>query len=62
MEEPKQVSRKSRDAEKAASRRDDLARLENGESPEKIQRENSIFPEGFFDEGEISNFANAIGR
>ena len=51
MKAPKQkVSSKSRAAEKAASRREDRQRLENGESPDVIQRENSIFPPGFFDQ------------
>ena len=56
------VSLKSRAAEKAASRREDRRRLENGENPEVIQRENSIFPEGYFESHKILNFSSAIGK
>lgn len=49
-------------ADKKASRKKDLALLEAGYSPEKLQRENSIFPAGFFKKGKISNFAEAVGR
>ena len=57
------VSLKSRAAEKKASRREDKLRLENGESPEVIQRENSIFPPDFFENGhKILNFSSAIGK
>lgn len=52
----------SRAAVKKASRRDDHARLEKGENPEILQRENSIFPEGFFKGARISNLARAVGR
>lgn len=63
MKAPKQkVSRKSRAAEKAASRREDRQRLENGESPDVIQRENSIFPLGYFDDHKIINFAATVGK
>ncbi|MFM2171312.1 MAG: hypothetical protein RI957_1541 [Verrucomicrobiota bacterium] len=63
MKSPKQkVSLKSRAAEKAVSRREDRRRLENGESPEVIQRENSIFPEGYFERHKILNFSSAIGK
>lgn len=41
------ISQQSRAAEKKASRREDRQRLENGENPEVIQRENSIFPPDF---------------
>jgi hypothetical protein len=63
MKTPKQkVSLKSRAAEKAASRREDRRRLENGESPEVIQRENSIFPEGYFENGHFVNLAEVVGK
>ena len=52
----------SRAAAKMASRRADRQRLERGESPEAIQRENSIFPEGYFQHHRILNFAAAIGK
>lgn len=62
MGEEKSFDRKARDAEKAASRRDDAARLEAGEDPKVLQRENSIFPEGFFKDAKIENLSEAIGR
>jgi hypothetical protein len=62
MEPPKNINLKSRAAEKMASRREDRLRLENGESPEVIQRENSIFPAGYFKQHRIINFASAIGK
>ena len=62
VEERKAVNRKARDAEKAASRRDDAARLAEGEDPMVLQRENSIFPEGFFENAEIENRAESLGR
>ncbi len=63
MKAPKQkVSRKSRAAEKAASRREDRQRLENGESPDVIQRENSIFPLDFFEKGRFVNLASVVGK
>lgn len=49
-------------ADKKASRKKDLALLEAGYSPEKLQRENSILPADFFKRGKISNFAEAVGR
>lgn len=62
MKPPKSINLKSRAAEKMASRREDQLRLENGESPEVIQRENSIFPPGYFEKHRIINFASAIGK
>jgi hypothetical protein len=62
MREADKVDRKSRAAVKSASRRSDLARLKKGEDPKKLQRENSIFPEGFFDNARISNLKQAVGR
>jgi hypothetical protein len=58
----KKVSLKSRAAEKKASRLEDLRRLENGESPEVIQRENSILPEGYFEKGHFVNLASVVGK
>ena len=58
----KKVSLKSRAAEKKASRLEDLRRLENGENPEVIQRENSIFPEGYFEKGHFVNLASVVGK
>jgi hypothetical protein len=56
------VNRESRAVVKRASRRSDAVRLKNGERPEVLQRENSIFPAGFFDNARISNLKQAIGR
>ena len=56
------VDRSSRAAEKAESRRRDLFRIEQGEDPGVLQRQNSIFPRKFFQKGKISNLAQAIGR
>lgn len=53
---------KSRAAEKMASRREDKQRLENGESPDVIQRENSIFPLGFFEKGRFLNLSSVVGK
>ena len=53
MKPPKSINLKSRAAEKMASRHEDQRRLENGESPEVIQRENSIFPPGYFEKHRI---------
>jgi len=53
---------KARDAEKRASRRSDALRLQKGESPEVLQRENSIFPKDFFENAKISNLAQIAGR
>lgn len=62
MKPPKSMNLKSRAADKMASRREDRRRLENGESPEALQRENSIFPPGFFENGRFSNLASVIGK
>ncbi len=63
MKAPKhKVSLKSRAAEKKASRREDRLRLENGESPEVIQRENSIFSPDFFEKGRFENLASVVGK
>jgi len=62
MKPSEKISRESRDAEKRASRRADAARLDAGEDPMVLQRENSIFPEGFFKDARISNLKRAIGR
>jgi len=62
MKPPKSISLKSRAAEKMASRREDRQRLENGESPDVIQRENSIFPPEYFDNHKITNLADVVGK
>ncbi len=56
------INLKSRAAEKAASRQDDRKRMENGESPEVIQRENSIFPPGYFEKGRFLNLSSVVGK
>jgi hypothetical protein len=58
----KSLNLKSRAVEKAASRREDKQRLENGESPDVIQRENSIFPPGFFEKGRFLNLSSVVGK
>lgn len=55
MKPSEKFNRESRDAEKHASRRADEERLKAGEDPAVLQRENSIFPEGFFRNARISN-------
>ena len=62
MNEEKPFDRKARDAEKAASRRADAARLAKGENPMVLQRENSIFPGGFFKNARIEIRALSLGR
>lgn len=62
MDEQKPFDRKARNAEKAASRRADAARLEAGEDPMVLQRENSIFPDVFFKDARIENLSEAIGH
>ncbi len=62
MKQPKKINLESRAAEKMASRREDRLRLENGESPDVIQRENSIFPPNFFEKGRFSNLASVVGK
>lgn len=48
--------------EKAASRAADQARIDAGEDPEVLQKENSIFPDDFFKGAKISNLAETVGR
>ena len=62
MKPPKSINLKSRATEKMASRREDRQRLENGESPEVIQRENSIFPPEFFEKGRFLNLSSVVGK
>ena len=62
MKASDKVNLQSRAAVKRASRKSDAARLAKGEDPKKLQRENSIFPEGFFDNARISNLRQAVGR
>lgn len=62
MKEKQAFDRKARDAEKAASRREDAAWLAAGEDPMVLQRENSIFPEDFFKDARIENRAQSLGR
>jgi hypothetical protein len=58
----KQLAKERAEAKKA-SRRVDRERLERGEDPAVIQRENSIFPEGYFDRNhKIINLAQAVGK
>ena len=62
MKPSKKINLKSRASEKMASRREDRLRLENGEKPEVIQRENSIFPPHFFEQGRFSNLSSVVGK
>lgn len=62
MEESDKIDRESRAAEKRASRREDAERLKKGDCPEVLQRENSIFPAGFFDNARIRNRKQSLGR
>ncbi len=62
MKEPEKIDLAARAEEKRASRRSDAERLSAGESPEALQRENSIFPPGFFRNARIANLKSAIGR
>ena len=62
MKPPKSINLKSRADEKLASRREDRLRLEKGESPKVIQRENSIFPPDFFANARISNLKQVVGK
>ncbi len=48
--------------EKAASRAADQARIDAGEDPEVLQKENSIFPDDFFKGAKIANLAETVGR
>ena len=56
------ADRASRAAAKKAARREDRLRLEGGESPAVLQRENSIFPADFFKNARISNLSQVVGR
>lgn len=50
-------------AEKKANRVRDSERLEAGDvSAQDLQRENSIFPEGYFQNAKIANYADVFGR
>ncbi|MGJ8635024.1 MAG: hypothetical protein ACSHX7_13995 [Luteolibacter sp.] len=62
MKASENANRDSRSAVKQASRHLDAARLAKGEDPQKLQRENSIFPVGFFENARISNLKQAVGR
>lgn len=62
MKPPKSINLKNRAAAKAASRMADRERLKNGESPERIQQENSIFPPGFFENGRFKDLASSVGK
>ena len=55
MKPSEKFNRESRDAEKRASRR-------AGEDPAILQRENSIFPEGFFRNARVSSRRQSLGR
>ena len=49
--------------EKAEARKDDFERLRRGEvTAEELQRENSIFPEGWVKNAVIENFFETVGR
>ncbi|MES2981147.1 MAG: hypothetical protein V4727_02445 [Verrucomicrobiota bacterium] len=56
------ISMKDRAAVKKASRRNDFERIAQGVSSAQIQRENSIFPLGYFELNQIVNFSSAIGK
>jgi hypothetical protein len=58
----KKLKPTSRAAVKMVSRDKDRQRLESGESPESIQRENSIFPARYFENHRILNFSTAVGK
>lgn len=62
MKQAKDINLKQRAAVKMASRKADRQRLEQGESPVAMQRENSIFPPDYFKQHRILNFASAIGK
>lgn len=51
-----------RAAQKRASRREDLQRLEAGESPALLQAENSVVPSGSFVGTRIANLWQAMGQ
>jgi len=56
------ANRASRAAAKKAARTEDRLRLESGECPAVLQRENSIFPADFFKNAKISNISRVVGR
>jgi hypothetical protein len=58
----KEIRPENRSTAKKAARRNDAMRISQGFAPEAIQRENSIFPPGYFDQHRIRNFASAIGK
>jgi hypothetical protein len=62
MNPSEKFNREARDAEKRVSRRADEERLKAGEDPAVLQRENSIFPEGFYRNARISNRRQSLGR
>jgi len=62
VNEKEAINRESRAAEKAASRQADRIRIASGENPSILQRENSIFPSGYFENHRILNLSTAIGR
>ena len=54
---------KARLREKAEARMQDFERLRRGEvTAEELQRENSIFPEGWTENAEITDFFEKVGR
>ncbi|MDF1756647.1 MAG: hypothetical protein P1U89_27935 [Verrucomicrobiales bacterium] len=53
---------KKQQPEKAAARKRDAERIKQGESPDKIQEENSIFPSGYFAKAKIENLASTVGK
>jgi len=62
MNVSQKIDRSSRAREKREARGDDAARLKAGEAPKVLQRENSIFPEGFFANARVSNRRQSLGR
>jgi hypothetical protein len=62
MKAANNANRDSRAAAKQAARRENLRRMAGGDSPASIQRENSIFPAGFFKDAKISNLSKVVGR
>lgn len=53
---------KMRKAEKEAARRRDAVRMEEGVSPEEIQRENSMFSRKRIQSARIHNLAEIVGK
>ena len=52
----------NRAAVKRAARLEDARRLAEGVPAAQIQKENSIFPVGYFEGAEISNIDEVVGR